>query len=182
CAFLHPDAIPEELLGEGADALGPLLQHTVHDALALDGAIKDLRRFSLLRRTHDSKTLSIHRLVQAVIKDGMDENTQRQWAERTVRVVNGAFPDGGILATWPTCQRYLPHAHVCAALIEQWDLACAEAARLLHQTGHYLLNRGQYQQAEVFLQAALTIYRGSVAPVHSQMADLLSHLALLFHF
>src|SRR5205085_7924552 len=163
CAYLHPDSIPEELLTAGADELGPILQPTARDAFALDGAIKDLRRFSLLRRTPDSKTLSIHRLVQAVIKDGMDENTQHQWAERTVRVVNCAFPDGKE-ATWPRCQRYLPHAQVCATYIAQWNMTSPEAARLLHRTGTYLCAKAHYTQAKPLLLSALTLGEQALGP------------------
>ena len=36
CAFLHPDAIPEEILIEGAAALGPHLQEVAVDPLRLN--------------------------------------------------------------------------------------------------------------------------------------------------
>ena len=83
------------------------------------------------------KTLTIHRLVQAVLRDGMDEDTQRQWAERAVRAVNRVFPYV-TFATWQDCQRYLPHAQACAALTKQWNMTFIEAAGLLNRTGWYL--------------------------------------------
>ena len=89
CAFLAPDAIPEEVITEGAsDLLGP-------DAGALGflEAVKAAGRYSLIERHRASKTLEIHRLVQDVVRDGMEEETRRLWAERAVSAVNSVFPD-----------------------------------------------------------------------------------------
>src|SRR5947209_16250197 len=129
CAFLSPDAIPEEIITEGADELGPNLQPVASDPVELDAAIEELRRYSLMRRDPEAQTLTVHRLVQAVLKDEMDEETQRQWAERAVRAVNSAFPDVEY-ETWPECERLLLHARVCAELIEHWKMAFPEAAEL----------------------------------------------------
>src|SRR5947209_17339128 len=100
--------------------------------------------------------LSIHRLVQAVIKDEMDEETQRQWAERAVRAVIQVFPFDEA-APWLRSQRYLPHALECEELIKKWDIILDEAAALLNNAGFYLRNRGQYREAEPLQRYALTI-------------------------
>ncbi|HLJ33947.1 MAG TPA: helix-turn-helix transcriptional regulator, partial [Ktedonobacteraceae bacterium] len=50
CAFLHPEAIPEEIFLDGAAELGPILQPAVADLLSLDGVVSDLRKFSLVHR------------------------------------------------------------------------------------------------------------------------------------
>ena len=69
CAFLAPDAIAEEILTAGASFLGPVLLPVAADALLLNQAIEALRAYSLIRRNPKEKTLSIHRLVQAVLQD-----------------------------------------------------------------------------------------------------------------
>jgi transcriptional regulator with XRE-family HTH domain len=84
CAFLHPDAIPEELLVAGAACLGSTLQAIVSDLYQLDQAIALLRTYSLVSRFSETQTLTIHRLIQTVLKNQMDEVTIRQWAERVV--------------------------------------------------------------------------------------------------
>ena len=182
CAFLHPDAIAEELIGGGACELGPVLGPLAADPLALDGAIKDLRAFSLVQRHAETKTLSFHRLVQTVIKERMDENTQRQWAERAIRVVNRGFPDSDVWETWPSCQRYLPHAYSCALLIEQWNVALPQGARLIYQTAYYLLERAMYPQAEVLYRQALTIRERLHGPLHPDVAECLNDLAVLSYY
>ncbi|HLZ60545.1 MAG TPA: NB-ARC domain-containing protein, partial [Ktedonosporobacter sp.] len=93
CSFLHPDAIPEEIITDGAAELGPVLAPVASDPLLLDRAIKDLLKYSLVRRNRDVKTLTVHRLVQAVLKDEMEKDAQQKWAEKVVRAVNRALPD-----------------------------------------------------------------------------------------
>ena len=118
-AFLDPEAIPEEMITLGAAELGPVLGAVASDPLQVDTIIELLLRYSLIRRSPEVKSLSIHRLVQAVLRDGMDKDTQRLWAERATRVVNRAFPDVE-LQTWERCQRCLPHVYICVTYIEEY--------------------------------------------------------------
>src|SRR6185312_3777430 len=135
---------------ESADALGPVLGHVAADTIKLNEAIGGLLKFSFVRRNPDTKSLSIHRLVQAILKDKMNKRTKRQWAERAVKAVSQAFPHSEF-ENWQRCQRYLSQALACAALIEQWRNAWPEAAQLLNEAGDYLRERGQYTQAEPLL-------------------------------
>src|SRR5437764_13894375 len=100
------------MLIAGASHLGPQLEPLVTNELAFNEAIRALHAYSLVRRDITDKTLSIHRLVQAVLKDAMNAKTQRLWAKRVVRAVNAAFPKVEF-ATWQHCQQYLPHALAC---------------------------------------------------------------------
>jgi tetratricopeptide (TPR) repeat protein len=179
-AFLSPDAIPEEIITEGASELGPTLQSVASNIFSLNAVLRELLGYSLIRRNPNTKTLAIHRLVQAVLKDEMDEPTQRLWAERVLRTVNRTFPNSEF-ATWRRCQRCLPHAQVCADLIDRWTLEFLEAARLLHQTGRYLYERGQYSEAEPLYQRALTIRERIWGPTHPDVAASLHDLAVLYY-
>lgn len=179
CAFLYPDAIPEELLREGAAELGSVLASVAADPLELDVAIEELRKYSLVRRSADTHMLTLHRLVQAVLTDQLDEQAQRLWAERAVRAVRKAFPEVKF-ATWQRCQRALPHALACAELIAQWDMAFPEAAQLLNRAGTYLRERGQYKEAEPLLKQALAIFERTVEPEHPDVASCLNDLATLY--
>src|SRR5262249_17539387 len=127
CAFLAADAIPEEIITQGAAHLGERLQPMATDPFLLDEAISALAAYSLLRRERTTKTLSVHRLVQAVLKDAMDEQAQQQWAERVILAVNAVFPKVEFGA-WSQCERYLSHALACVDLVEQRKLMLLEAA------------------------------------------------------
>jgi len=83
CALLHPDAIPEELLR---------VDSGLHlNLLVFNEVMAALRNYSLIKRDPESNLLSVHRLVQAVFKHGMDEQSVEQWTERVIRAVNAAL-------------------------------------------------------------------------------------------
>jgi tetratricopeptide (TPR) repeat protein len=178
-AFLAPDAIPEELIMKGANELGEQLEPIAADETRLDEAIGTLRRFSLVQRNSEKKVLFMHRLVQAVLKASMTDELQRQWAERTVRAVNDAFPVVEV-ATWLQCERLLPHALACAELINEYTLALPQAALLLNQTGYYLYEHAQYEQAKPLFERALAIYEQVLGPNHPHTATSLNNLAGLY--
>ena len=179
CTFLYPEDIPEEFLTQNAAQLGPVLQAIGTEPLALDAAIAALLNYSLVKRTPEKGTLSMHRLVQAVLKDEMGSATQRLWAERAVLAVSRSFPPSEV-ETWPACQRYLPHALVCADHIAQWNLVTTEAASLLFGAGDYLEDRGHHEQAESLLQRALTMREHVLGPEHPDTLSTINHLALLY--
>lgn len=159
CAFLAPDAIPETIITEGTSHLGSQLAPVSADPYLLNQAIEALRAYSLIHREATSEAgslLSVHRLVQAVLKDQVDEQNRQLWAERTVCVLNAALPpvDHG---AWPKWEQILAHALVCSELIEQQRVQSAEASRLLQQTGWYLAERVRYTEAELLLKQALSI-------------------------
>lgn len=174
CAFLAPDNIPEEILKKGAPVLGEALGAVARDNLKLSDAIGLLRRYSLVERNPPQTgsvngTLSMNGLVQDVLKDGMNDEVQWQWAERVVRAVSRAFPDGSI-ETWPDCQRCLPHAEVCADLIDLYAFTFPEAMQLLYHTALYLHSYGQYGAAEAYYQRALAIRRQQPEPGRPEIA------------
>ena len=179
CAFLHPDAIPEELFTQGAAHFSPLLQQVASNPVPFDEAISDLLNYSLLRRLPDTGDLSIHRLVQAVLKDGMDEAAQQRWTEGILRAVDRLFLFREA-APWPISQRYLPHAMLCAEAIERWHLFSLEAIHLLNNVAFYLTDRAQYQEAERLYQRALTICERLLGPEHPHTTAIFNNLGLLY--
>jgi tetratricopeptide (TPR) repeat protein len=178
CAFLHPDTIPEEMLVNGAIGQDPDLYSIADDPIRLDAAIGTLRRYSLVRRNSETKMLTIHRLLQAVLRDAMTKESKQDWAERTVRFVSQAFP-GEESSTWQQCERYLPHALTCVELIEQWEMQSSEAAQLLSKTGYHLYERGQYIEAMSLCQHALAIREQLLGQDHPDVATSLNDLAVL---
>jgi tetratricopeptide (TPR) repeat protein/transcriptional regulator with XRE-family HTH domain len=179
CAFLDPDAIPEEMITEGAAELGPILSPLAADPFQLDDVIAELRRTSLLQRDADTKTLSMHRIVQAVLRSRMGEQMQHIWTERALRLVHRAFP-APTFEMWPRCQRYLPHALTSARVLLQQNILVLEAAQLLQRVGNYLVDRGWIQEAEPLLQRALQIREQLLGPEHLDVAECLHSLGWLY--
>jgi tetratricopeptide (TPR) repeat protein len=178
-AFLDPEAIPEEIITLGAAELGPVLGGVANDLLQFDTVIELLLRYSLIRRIPELKSLSIHRLVQVVLKDGMERDTQRIWAERAIRAVNCAFPDSE-LQTWERCQRFLPHVQMCVMSSEEYMLAFPDAARLFNEAASSLERHTRYEQAELLLLRALAIRQQVLDANNLDTAHTLNNLGELY--
>ena len=204
CAFLAPDAIPEEIITEGVKGpmpprlpllqqwlgwfskrkesipVGSALSSLAADPQMLNQAIEALRAYSLLDRDPSGRQLSVHRLVQAVVKDQMNASTAKRWAKRTVQVVSAAFPFGEH-ETWPQCERLLPHALIATDLIEHYQFVFPVVVSLLNLTGSYLQDRARYGEAEPLYKRALEISEEHLGEKHYNTASILNNLADLYY-
>ena len=177
CAFLAPDAIFLNMITEGATYVPKRLAKPVTDPLALDQLISTLLHYSLMQR--EDNVLTIHRLVQSVLRDRLNSTTRRRWAKRAIQIVNQAFPEPEF-TTWSRCEQLLPHAQICARWIEKWKLISEEAGQLLNEIGSYLHDRAAYTKAELLYQQAFTIKEKTLGPEHSDIPKSLNNLAELY--
>jgi len=178
CAFLPPDAIPEEIFTEGAAKFGPELSATASDPLKWDEAIGAALKYSLLERDPEKKLLAVHRMVQAVLKSQMSDEEQKRTAERAIRAVDAAFPSVEFEA-WAKCERLVPSAQACASLAEECDLSSPELARLLNQAGYYLRQRARNVEAEPLYRKSLAIAERLYGSDNPELAIRLNNLAQL---
>jgi tetratricopeptide (TPR) repeat protein len=177
CAFLAPDAIPEEIFTHGGAKLGEPLGRLATKPLDFAEAIRDAGRFALIRRDASMKSLHMHRQVQEVLKDEMDEASRHLWAERVVATTAYIFPDPQF-RNWPQCERLLPHARAASRQIA--EPGGFEAAILLYKTASYLSDRAEYGEAEPLYLRALAIYEKALGPTHLETATCLNRLAMLY--
>ncbi|AKB27678.1 hypothetical protein MSSIT_0959 [Methanosarcina siciliae T4/M] len=159
-AFLNPNGIPAEIYHKSSDELGPLISSIFNevdtDPLVYDEVLKPLWQYSLINREIGCHTYDIHRLVQAVIRDGMEKSEQKLWAERVVKAVNRTFPDVEYI-NWELCDKLLPHAQICAEYIKLWGLETEESARLLNKAGLYLHKRARFKESESLFKSSVEI-------------------------
>ncbi|HEY7418432.1 MAG TPA: FxSxx-COOH system tetratricopeptide repeat protein, partial [Ktedonobacteraceae bacterium] len=181
CAFLAADSIPLRLFEAvaeadfGVDVLGSTLAPVAAQPLQMEKTIEVLMRYSLMRR--EENVLSIHRLVQTVLRDAMSEQERFLWAGRATELINGIFPDPLEVESWPACHYLLPHALVCYQWIVQANIQTEDAAKLLHRVGHYLITQGVYGKDEWLLKQTLEICRKVQGEEHPDTAASLLNLA-----
>ncbi len=182
CAFLSPDTISEEIITGGAAYFNTPLLGLATSNLLMNKAIMTLGTYSLVRRDFKAKTLSIHRLVQAVLIDNISADIRKQWKERVVRVLNAAFP-AVPFKDWLRCGRLLPHVLVCASWMEDELIpTLVEASSLFDKAGSYLREQGEYAEAEPLLVRAFSIREQYLGAQHLDTATSLSNLAGLYSY
>ncbi len=133
-----------------------------------DKALKVILKYYFVKRHPKSKILTIHRLVQTILRHEIDGATQRGWAKNAVLAVNRVFPDPEELSNRPTCERLLPCAQACAERIEKWALKSEEAEDLLNQIGYYL------EQAKPLYKRVLAIFGKIHGKEHPSVATSLT--------
>ncbi|MBA1341618.1 MAG: hypothetical protein C5S40_05700 [ANME-2 cluster archaeon] len=169
CAYLAPDDIPIELIIQGAQYLPDSLTDAVVDPMDFDEAVEPLLCYSLVEKT--GETMSVHRLVQAVIRDRLAENEKKKWAEAAVNIVNNGFPgNSDDVRNWPACVPLLSHALVAAEHAETHQVALESTGRLLNESGLFLKSRAQFTEAKKIYERALAIGESAYGPDHPTVA------------
>ena len=177
CAQVAPDDIPLDLLAEKAHTLPARLRKAAEDPLKRNKAVAALRAYSLCQVGREARTLSVHRLVQAVSRDRLDAKGRKRWAGAAVEVVNAAFPQKSQdVRTWDACARLLPHALAAGERAEALGAAREATGRALNQAGLYLKGRARFAEAKACFERAIKIDEATVGPDHPDVANCVNNL------
>jgi tetratricopeptide (TPR) repeat protein/transcriptional regulator with XRE-family HTH domain len=181
CAFVYAEGIPEELFILGAEHLGPALAPLASDPTWFDQAVAVLRSLSLVQRQPETHTLSLHRLVQAVIREPMSEQEQVVWLKRVLKSLNVVFPAVRLetAEVRKQAERFLPHVLPLVDLLPDQE-GGQELAEALQNAAQYLRVRAQYEQAETMYQRAIRVKERVLGPEHLQVATSLNGLGQLY--
>jgi len=180
CAFLASDGISLEMLSKGAEHLPEPLAATAIDRLAMNRAKKVLMRYSLVEVTGNA--LSVHRLVQTVIRDRIAENNRKVWIEAALHILCDAFPiksddpESIDIQTLVDCSCLLPHALSASKHAEILEVALGLVSNLLNQAGSYLRERADLYEAKELHERALKIAEAFYHKKHPDVAICLENL------
>ena len=134
-SILAPDAIPRSIFMQVNSELEP----------AMEDWLADLNHYSLIDL--QAEELSIHRLVQEMIRRSPTCPDRRASLELTLKAVTSAHP-GGDHAQWAECRRMEPHWLECRKGMEAERVVSVDAGLLCNQYGYYLNSQGRYGEAE----------------------------------
>jgi tetratricopeptide (TPR) repeat protein len=146
CAFLAPEAIPESLFNDGASILPAPLRRAAADVEELQETWGILDRFSLVKRARG--LVSVHRLVQQVIRTSLTEPERRAVISTSVRILDHGFP-GPALPDSHDSRRSALLPHVLA--IFPHAAAANGDPELAH---HVLMRAGEYMARQAQLEGA----------------------------
>jgi tetratricopeptide (TPR) repeat protein len=184
CAFLHADGVPFNLFTQGAAELGEPLATALADAadepLDLYDLLNPLGSYSLVWVEPESQSLSLHRLVQEVIRAELGDAGCKDWVEPLFRAMGQLTPEKGKdieYQAWPALAPLVNHVQDLASHCQQSDIASTEVADVFHVMGAYLLEKGQYALAAPLLQKALDLRRNLLGDEHEDIAASLDQAA-----
>jgi tetratricopeptide (TPR) repeat protein len=168
-ACLAAEAIPRSFFSvlEENSAAG---RKRVADALAA------LHRYSLA--TVAGNRISVHRLLQKVIRDRLGDPEQATAAAHALAAVERAKPgDPALPAAWPQWQELVPHVAALASIEAVASLNAAQLVRILNPTCVFLLSAGSRVSALDLANRAAHVSMGHLGPDHPGTLTALGNLA-----
>ena len=176
CAFLDPDDIDLDVLAAGTVEAGGVLAAALGDRLERTETAGALARASLVTATAEGRW-RVHRLVQAVTRDQLDEDQIAAWSGRALSLVAAVFPgEPDDHQSWPACGSVAPHVEAVTAHTERYPDLALKRSSLLGQLGIYLAASAQFRAALSVLEHALAIEEAADGPDHPHVAMILTHL------
>lgn len=143
CSFFSPEPISREFFG-GALASGIVepLDETLKDPIKLARAIRAISRYALAKFNHQTNTLQIHRLVQAVLVSRMDEDQRDVMRAGAHALLASANPHNpGRRTRWDRYQALLPHVRMSEAI----KSTNPSVLRLVTETVEFLYHWGDHR-------------------------------------
>ena len=164
-SFFAPDEIPLMLLRQSFKV----------EEIDLDNAIAALQKYSLAEVKND--LLSLHRLVQTVIRETMPDDEKKQFAATAVNVMRGLVPfEAEDVRTWDVMRLLYAHALTAAEWGERLEVELANVVGIYNQLGAYNYGRIAFTESQRLYEKALPIYQKVLGKEHSHVATVYNNL------
>jgi len=174
-AFLAPDDIPIVELSRNCMELSKNLMEVFKSDESLDRMLKHLESYSLIVIT--ANTISIHRLIQKIVRDRINPDGKLIWINKLLRLMNEMFNfDRKALDTWKSCSRLFPHILALFDNAKDMDIIDDVIGILLNKLGDYLIHIEEFKEAEKILHLAHSTNERAFGPVHPEVAKVISNL------
>jgi tetratricopeptide (TPR) repeat protein len=176
-AFLNPDGILVEFLERGRDGLCGQLKTLIGEPFEFMKSLGLLEQYSLIRRSDEGRMISIHRLVQAVIRDNLALETEKTFMDMTLAVFLSAFPVFEENKR-QICRKY--QAQVLGPLHTMSKVQTEDVAEISNRMAHFLSIDGKFHDAQKLAQIASDIYRHQFGAENSRTLTGIANLAVTY--
>ena len=162
CSFLssHPIAVPMLVRGRSAP-LPPELSDALQDDMKMRRAVRDIGRYALAQLDAKRDTIAIHKLVRALVRDGLDDQ-QRALSEHNAHqllaLANPGVPDNE--ATWTQHAQIAPHV-VPSGVLASGD---PRVRSIVVDQIRYLFVIGNYADSVALAEQAKRIWEETLGP------------------
>ncbi|MER6826317.1 FxSxx-COOH system tetratricopeptide repeat protein [Streptosporangium sp. NPDC000563] len=178
CAFFGPDPIPRDVFGvlpedfASESRLGSLLA----DPILLSKVIRELGRYALVRIDSENRTIQVHRLVQALLRDELSEEEHlsfRREVHLLLAAATPGLPDDN--ASWPRYGELL--SHVRPSLVEESRDPRIRGFAL--DIVRYLYSSGGYQSAVDLVGSLIRTWRADSGSDDQAVLSAQRHLGIV---
>ncbi|MEO3890504.1 FxSxx-COOH system tetratricopeptide repeat protein [Nonomuraea sp. B5E05] len=169
CAFFGPEPIPVDVFRWGVDEhLAPGLQQLLDNPLLRSKAIRLIGRYALAKLDPETRTLQVHRLIQALLRADLSEDEQDRYREIVhVLLASPALGDPDDEANWPRYAELVQH-------IVPSDVAGTRDPRVREfalNMVRYLYASGQHQTSRAFVESFLQQWTKGSGPDDPHVID-----------
>ena len=176
-AFMNPDEILVDYLRAGATALPQSLQELIGDPFEWGEVIDALEESSLIRVSARDTKFSIHRLLQAVIHDGLESGKRRFIQSILLKLGLTSFP---ILhddrKERDRCQRFRSQVIACLDHTKSTE-PNPSWTTLAERMANYLYLEGLYTEASGWWSTLFLIQQESLGEEHPETLGCMHQLA-----
>ena len=110
CAFFAPEPIPVDVFRRSTLGAGPRLGTILADPILRTQIIRMLGRFALGRIDSTNRTIQVHRLVQSLLREDLDDDDQQAFMHEVHLLLAGAAPADPVAeSTWPRYYELVAH-------------------------------------------------------------------------
>lgn len=176
CAFMDPDDIDLDLLSAGRKESGEILASVLGNQLERTEAAGALAATSLV--TVPAKDhLRVHRLVQGVTRDQLDDHQAAEWAKRALSFITAVLPSDPPedYRSWPVYAKLAPHIEAVTEHASSYPFL-ADNISLLRKFGIYLTASQQYKVARTIFERVLDLAEGAYGLGRPEVAIALGNL------
>jgi len=172
-AFFGPEPIPRDaftsVLPAARSELSPELGDLLADRIGLSKVFAELGRYALARLDVPGRTIQIHRLIQALLRDELTDG-ERSHLQHEVHILLAAYApdDYADPASWPRFTNLLGHVEP-ARVAECTQPAVRELALNIVR---YLYSSGDYMSARTFVDRFLEAWTSESGEDHPDVFEM----------
>ena len=173
CAFFGPDPIPRDVFRRGTKATETRIGDLIEDPIQLARAVRELGRFALVKI--DNRTLSVHRLIQALLRDELDHLEQADYRHEVHMILAAAAPatpDDSNL--WPRYDELV--AHVANRETRLAECRAPAVRTFALDVVRYLYLSGDLASSQAFAEQFIKQWSKDSGPEHETVLDAKRHL------
>jgi tetratricopeptide (TPR) repeat protein len=173
CAFFGAEPIPRDVFRHSTHSTETRVSDLAANPILLARAIRELGRFALVRI--EGRTIVVHRLVQALLREALDEQAQASYRHDVHVILAASSPrDPDNNRAWPRYAELL--AHVASPTTDVPSCRDGELRAFALEVVRYLYRSGDHASSRSFAERLIERWQQDSGPDDPTVLDARRHL------